>query len=370
MKKTGDVTDFTQTSCYNGAGQRIRKTEKGKTTHYFYDQGTVLYTLDGSGEKTSHNLLGLSGSVAASRRYEGEDGDPFFLYNKDIKGSTTSILKEDLSGAVSYVYDDFGVTEQKGDTGFYNEVCYTGGIYDDSTALYYLNARYYDPSIGRFLSEDTYRGEAENADTWHLYVYCANNPVNYVDPSGHWVHTIGFEASVNCIFSALYSIQIGIDSKGYINFSQSIAVGAKISNPSVGSSWVYSSYPNLKSVDGLSGKTFNIGASLDIYLFSISGTVYVDTSVGKAGVSGSVSKGNGIKVPSKGGSTYAYRVKTECSRKYKISSLFKMIVGKTKTLRVKGKTMKLKREKMCISFKGGKIQGKITKNKDFRLNRK
>jgi len=66
-----------------------------------------------------------------------------------------------------------------------NEVCYTGGIYDESTGLYYLNARYYDPEKGRFLTQDTYRGEQTEPSTWHLYVYCANNPINYVDPSGH-----------------------------------------------------------------------------------------------------------------------------------------------------------------------------------------
>jgi len=67
-----------------------------------------------------------------------------------------------------------------------NEICYTGGIYDESTGLYYLNARYYAPQDGRFLSQDTCRGEAGEPATWNLYVYCADNPVGYVDPSGHF----------------------------------------------------------------------------------------------------------------------------------------------------------------------------------------
>lgn len=67
------------------------------------------------------------------------------------------------------------------------EVCYTGGIYDQSTGLYYLNARYYNPEDGRFMTEDTYRGDTTKSETGHLYVYCANNPVNYVDPSGHFL---------------------------------------------------------------------------------------------------------------------------------------------------------------------------------------
>ena len=66
-----------------------------------------------------------------------------------------------------------------------NEICYTGGIYDESTGLYYLNARHYDPQDGRFTSQDTYRGKDEEYKTWNLYTYCANNPVGYIDPSGH-----------------------------------------------------------------------------------------------------------------------------------------------------------------------------------------
>jgi len=89
---------------------------------------------------------------------------------------------------VAYDYDDFGVTRSIGDSNFFNEICYTGAIYDVSTGLYYLNARYYDPKNGRFITRDTYRGEINEPDALHLYAYCANNPINYVDSSGHrWI---------------------------------------------------------------------------------------------------------------------------------------------------------------------------------------
>ena len=54
-----------------------------------------------------------------------------------------------------------------------------------------MNARYYDPSNGRFISQDSYRGSIDESSQWHLYVYCANNPINYVDPSGHKRVTLG-----------------------------------------------------------------------------------------------------------------------------------------------------------------------------------
>ncbi len=57
--------------------------------------------------------------------------------------------------------------------------------------LYYLRARYYDPSVGRFTSEDTYRGDATDPASLNLYTYCGNDPVNYTDPTGHWAYPTG-----------------------------------------------------------------------------------------------------------------------------------------------------------------------------------
>ncbi len=51
--------------------------------------------------------------------------------------------------------------------------------------LYYLRARYYDPKLGRFINEDTYEGQINNPLTLNLYTYCINNPLIYVDPTGH-----------------------------------------------------------------------------------------------------------------------------------------------------------------------------------------
>jgi RHS repeat-associated protein len=79
----------------------------------------------------------------------------------------------------AYEYDAFGVL-----LGSYGKVpgqfLYGGQQYDAEMEQYYLRARYYKPMIGRFMQEDTYRGDGLN-----LYAYCANNPVMYYDPSGN-----------------------------------------------------------------------------------------------------------------------------------------------------------------------------------------
>ena len=183
MTKDGK-TAVIQQNIYNGDGQRIQKIDGDETINYYYQDGVVAYTTDAAGEQNSQNLIGTEGNILAIQRYQ-KDTTQYYLYNKDIQGSTTSLVKEDGSADATYQYTDFGETTIHGDDQADNEVCYTGGIYDQTTGLYYLNARYYDPEEGRFLTEDTYRGENDQPDTQHLYVYCANNPVNYVDPSGH-----------------------------------------------------------------------------------------------------------------------------------------------------------------------------------------
>ena len=178
-------TAVIQQNIYNGEGQRIQKVDGDETTNYYYQNGVVAYTTDANGEQNSQNLIGTDGNVLATERFQ-QNATQYYLYNKDIQESTSSLVKEDGSADATYQYTDFGETTIQGDDQAKNEVCYTGGIYDQSTGLYYLNARYYNPEDGRFMTEDSYRGEIMNPETGHLYVYCANNPVNYVDPSGHF----------------------------------------------------------------------------------------------------------------------------------------------------------------------------------------
>ena len=168
-KEKGDAV-LTQTNRYNGSGQRIQKTEDGKTTNYYYQGTAVRATTDAEGNKSSFNLYGLEGNVIASGRYTGSCAGEYLTSGKDLKGSITSLIKPDGSCAAVYRYTDFGETVMYAAEDVENEICYTGGIYDESTGLYYLNARYYDPQDGRFTSQDTYRGKDEEYKTWNLYM--------------------------------------------------------------------------------------------------------------------------------------------------------------------------------------------------------
>ena len=195
--KQGDTIAFTQQNQYNGNGQRIQKSEGDQTTRYYYQGDAVLYTTDGTGALTAQNLLGTADNVIATTRGT-EDAEQYYLYNKDIRESTSNVLDSEGTSQISYQYDEFGETDIRGDKEFSNEICYTGSIYDETTGLYYLNARYYDPENANFLSQDTYRGEVSDPESLHLYAYCKNNPISYTDPNGYFfggVIKIGFKVA-------------------------------------------------------------------------------------------------------------------------------------------------------------------------------
>ncbi len=66
-----------------------------------------------------------------------------------------------------------------------NPFRYAGESYDDETGFYYLRARFYDPSVGRFITEDTFTGQIDNPLSLNRYTYTYNNPLKFVDPSGN-----------------------------------------------------------------------------------------------------------------------------------------------------------------------------------------
>ena len=107
---------------------------------------------------------------------------------------------------VQYVYDAWGnhvVLDSNGNDltdpnhiGNRNPFRYRGYFYDVETGLYYLQTRYYDPEVGRFLNmDDISYADPEQIHGLNLYAYCGNNPVNNIDPTGHFIITLSLLAA-------------------------------------------------------------------------------------------------------------------------------------------------------------------------------
>ncbi|WP_433939811.1 RHS repeat-associated core domain-containing protein [Paenibacillus lautus] len=67
-----------------------------------------------------------------------------------------------------------------------NVMRFAGEYWDETTGLQYLRARWYDPGTARFMGEDTYEGTLTNPLSQNFYTYVHNNPLRYIDPSGHF----------------------------------------------------------------------------------------------------------------------------------------------------------------------------------------
>ena len=163
-----------QENLYDGEGLRAGLREKGKESVFLFYNGEILAECDGDGMLVRRHLLGMG----LSHMQTLNDG-MYHACHQDEQGGTVYITGDGGEVENSYVYDAFGnVLERK--EGIRNDILYRDQQYDQEAGQYYLRARYYNPVIGRFIQEDTYRGDGLN-----LYAYCGNNPVMYYDPSGH-----------------------------------------------------------------------------------------------------------------------------------------------------------------------------------------
>ena len=138
-------------------------------------ENTIVWQIDGNGNTVGFNY----------------NNTPYF-YIKNAQGDIIAIA--DISGNIvaKYTYDSWGKlisikdsndvdkTTDENFIGYVNPIRYRGYYYDSETGLYYLNARYYDPEIGRFISADE-----TLAGGFNLFEYCTNNPIRFVDAKGN-----------------------------------------------------------------------------------------------------------------------------------------------------------------------------------------
>ena len=181
---------------YNSDGLRTSKTNGSTTYSYKWNENRQLSSM-------------VCGTSSAWFYYDHE-GKPLYMEYADGNDECSGIyryilnLQGDVVGlydltrdcmAMTYTYDAWGrelswSTLNSGYAGllYGNPLTYRGYIYDRETGFYYLQSRYYDPTIGRFLNEDdtAFLGASGTLLGWNLFGYCENNPVSGFDCSGYF----------------------------------------------------------------------------------------------------------------------------------------------------------------------------------------
>ena len=245
---------------YDAFGRRTQNTLNGLMTQYLYDGLNPVEEFDGTSppNPTATMLTGLGiDRIFPAHRLEGT-----LSYLTDMLGSTMALA--DSSGALdtTYTYDPFGnVTVNGADTNPYQ---FTGRENDD-TGLYYYRARYYSPTLQRFVSQDPIGFRAGDPD---LYGYVKEYPISASDPlglSGYFLRFFvdigaGFEVGTNPDGTWFATVDFG--------FGEDVAAGydANATSPGYGQNG-----PSSCSIGSFAGAGVHIGA-LDLGLGGETGT--------------------------------------------------------------------------------------------------
>ncbi|MDY7041416.1 MAG: RHS repeat-associated core domain-containing protein [Chloroflexota bacterium] len=165
----GETTEFV----YDGYGQRVKATFGSATTVYvgnhYEKQGSTVRTYD----------------YAGGQRVAMNHGGVVYYLHSDHLGSTG--LATDGSGALLAAQRYFPYGEIRYAIGVLpTDFGFTGQRNEGTIGLYDYRARYYAPTLGRFVSADTIVPEAGNPQSLNRYSYVLNDPLKYVDPSGHF----------------------------------------------------------------------------------------------------------------------------------------------------------------------------------------
>ena len=180
-----------RTMDYNYDNMPKSMTYKGNATSFVYDY---------SGQRVKKNstvyiggLYECTGDTCAKHIYAGDErlasiktsgpATVTYYYHTDHLGSSRVITKDDATKVQKNDYYSFG--EARYSNGSVVPYKYTGQEGDPETDLYYYGARYYDPALGNFISADSLVSDYTDSQSFNRYSYVLNNPMIYIDPTGH-----------------------------------------------------------------------------------------------------------------------------------------------------------------------------------------
>ena len=155
----------------------------------------------------------------------------YYLYEKDVFGNIIAIYNASGTKVASYCYDAWGnctVLTNTNGNGTMNPFRYRGYYLDTETNLYYLQSRYYDSYVGRFINADDAGnlGIGDELLSYNLFSYCANNPVMGYDPTGNWPSWGQIFAAVATVAVAAVFVAAVVASAGAVGVAAGVAAAS------------------------------------------------------------------------------------------------------------------------------------------------
>ena len=175
------------TYTYDGNLKRVKSVINGKTIYNVFDAGGTLVHIDAVTDNKKTDMIGKVARIT--------NNTVTYLHADQLGSANTGT---DASGLVSWreQYTPFGTTLTS-PIANNDQAGFTGHIKDSATGLNYMQARYYDPLIGRFLSRDPIGFSPERPEMFSSYTYVGNDPVNNTDPTG--------KVCVPCVPAAIWA---------------------------------------------------------------------------------------------------------------------------------------------------------------------
>ena len=193
LTKNGQTISY----AYDQGGVRTTKTAGSVTHKYYYASGKLLretWTQD-STDYVLDFLYNQNGSPYALKYTAGTAATVTYYYVLNLQGDVIRLVDSTGATVASYDYDPWGkilsVADASGNAitstthiANVNPLRYRGYYYDAETGVYYLQSRYYDPNIGRFINADSYASTGAGYLGYNMFAYCSNNAICATDPSG------------------------------------------------------------------------------------------------------------------------------------------------------------------------------------------
>jgi|GEM_PF-1416635 len=186
----------TVTYAYDALGNRIRKLSSSVDIHYQYSQGACRREIH-KDPATQNILRTITYHPWGMSILENQTSTDYYFIT-DFRGWVWGLTDDSGTLVESYNYDPFGkilagslLSHARFLSGAHE------GQWDGEVGLYYLGARYYDPSLGRFIQEDAVEGSADLPASQNRCVYCQNDPVSLIDPTGYSPENTGTPARFN-----------------------------------------------------------------------------------------------------------------------------------------------------------------------------